>query len=168
MTATQSPSHTNRFEVPFPGASLELVRQHAPEAYACLSNAYEQAYRAADLTLLELARLRIAGLLDPGGKPAAHPICGLSEQKLRSLEGWSDAEVYTPAERACLAFVDQFVFYVADVSNELIDDLLRHLHPDEVYGFVNAVYVLDAVRRLSLSLDVVFDSEEDRHDVRDA
>jgi alkylhydroperoxidase family enzyme len=164
MAGTQSSSRTDHAEVAFPRLSLALVELHAPDAYAALRNAYQHAYGAADPALLELARLRIASLLDPAAAAVSPPSFGLSEPKLRALGDWSSAGVYTPAERACLAFVDQFVFYVPDVSDELIDDLLRHLSPADVYGFVSGVYVLDAMQRLSLSLAGLFNTEKDHED----
>ena len=77
-----------------------------------------------------------------------------------SSRGLGDSDVYTPVERACLAFAEQFAFYVADVNDELIEDLLALLPPDEVYGLVNAIYVVDTVERLRVTLARVFNERE--------
>jgi len=138
--------------------SLGTVREHAPEAYRLLQLSHDEAYRAVDPALLELARLRIVGMLDPGRPvgPAGH---GVSDAKVQALANWSASDLFTPAERACLAFAEQFALYVADVDDDLIDDLLAELPPDEVYGLVNAIYVVDTVERLRIVSARILDAE---------
>ena len=152
VNTIQSSTAVGEFEAAFPAASLEMIRQQAPEAYEHLRHTYGEAYRAADPTLLELARLRIALMLDPHAPPGP----GLNDARVRALANWADSDVYTPVERACLAFAEQFAFYVSDVNDELIEDLLALLPPDEVYGLVNAIYVVDTVERLRVTLARLF------------
>lgn len=152
MNTIHSSAAVGEFEAAFPAASLEMIRQQAPEAYEHLRHTYGEAYRAADPTLLELARLRIALMLDPHAPPGP----GLNDARVRALANWADSDVYTPVERACLAFAEQFAFYVSDVNDELIEDLLALLPPDEVYGLVNAIYVVDTVERLRVTLARLF------------
>ena len=156
VSTIQSSPAVGEFEPAFPAASLHMIRQQAPEAYDHLRRAYGEAYRAADPMLLELARLRIALMLDPDAPPG--PEC--NEAKVRALADWANSDVYTPVERACLAFAEQFAFYVADVNDELIEDLLALLPPDEVYGLVNAIYVVDTVERLRVTVARVFNERE--------
>jgi alkylhydroperoxidase family enzyme len=158
VSTTQSSPGVGEFEAAFPAASLEMVRQHAPEAYDHLRHTYDEAYRAADPALLELARLRIALMVDPHAPSLQQSAPGLSEAKVRALADWANSDVYTPAERACLAFTEQFAFYVSDVNDDLIEDLLDSLPPDEVYGLVNAIYVVDTVERLRVTLARLFDA----------
>lgn len=153
VSTIQSSPAVGEFEAPFPAASLEMVRQHAPEAYDHLRHTYGEAYRAADPALLELARQRIALMVDPHAQPGS----GLNEAKVQALADWANSDVYTPVERACLAFAEQFAFYVSDVNDDLIEDLLALLPADEVYGLVNAIYVVDTVERLRVTLARVFD-----------
>jgi alkylhydroperoxidase family enzyme len=152
VNTIHSSAAVGEFEAAFPAASLEMIRQQAPEAYEHLRHTYGEAYRAADPTLLELARLRIALMLDPHAPPGP----GLNDARVRALANWADSDVYTPVERACLAFAEQFAFYVSDVNDELIEDLLALLPPDEVYGLVNAIYVVDTVERLRVTLARLF------------
>lgn len=154
MSTTQNSRRVGDAAAAFPAADLATVRQQAPEAYDHLRRTYGEAYGAVDPGLLELARLRIAQMLDPQA-PAVEPRLELSEAKVRDLADWANSDVYTPAERACLAFTEQFALYVADVSDELIEDLLGTLPPDEVYGLVNAIYVVDTVERLRITVDRV-------------
>jgi alkylhydroperoxidase family enzyme len=159
VSTIQSSPAADEFEAAFPAASLEMIRQQAPEAYDHLRHTYGEAYRAADPMLLELARLRIALMVDPHAPPGSSP--WLSEAKVRALADWTKSDAYTPVERACLAFAEQFAFYVADVNDGLIEDLLALLDPDEVYGLVNAIYVVDTVERLRVTLARVFDGRGD-------
>ena len=156
MNTIQSSAVADDCEAAFPAASLEMIRRQAPEAYDHLRHTYAEAYRAADPTLLELARRRIALMVDPDAPPAR----GVNDAKIRDLADWASSDVYTPAERACLAFAEQFAFYVSDVNDELIEDLLAALPPDEVYGLVNAIYVVDTVERLKATLARLYDERE--------
>ena len=144
----------------FPATSLGLIRDHAPEAYRHLQLTYDQAYLAADPALLELARLRIAAMLDPAENSDGLGGYSLSKSKVGSLADGSKSGGYTPVERACIAFAEQFAFYVADVEDALIADLLRELPPAEVYGLVNGIYVVDAIERLRIVLTRIFGLEE--------
>ena len=148
VRTSQSFPAAGEFQAGFPAASLEMIRHQAPEAYEHLRHTYAEAYRAADPTLLELARLRIALIVDPDAPLGP----GSNEAKVRAIEDWANSDVYSPVERACLAFAEQFAFYVSDVNDELIEDLLALLPPDEVYGLVNAIYVVDTVERLRATL----------------
>jgi len=148
VRTSQSSPAVGEFQAAFPAASLEMIRHQAPEAYEHLRHTYAEAYRAADPTLLELARLRIGLIVDPDAPLGP----GSNEAKVRAIEDWANSDVYSPVERACLAFAEQFAFYVSDVNDELIEDLLALLPPDEVYGLVNAIYVVDTVERLRATL----------------
>ena len=156
VSTIQSSPAVDEFEAAFPAASLQMIRQQAPEAYDHLRRAYGEAYRAADPVLLELARRRIALMVDPDAPPDPES----NEAKVRALADWAHSDVYTPVERACLAFAEQFAFYVADVNDKLIEDLLALLPPDEVYGLVNSIYVVDTVERLRVTLARVFNERE--------
>lgn len=123
----------------FPDDRLALLKDQAPEVYARLRDTYELAARAAPPELLALARLRLTEIIEPQVGSARAPDAG------------------TDAERACLAFTEQFAISVADVNDALIDDLLAVLSADEVYGLVYGVYVIDAVQRLATTLHRVFD-----------
>lgn len=56
-------------------------------------------------------------------------------------------------EQACLAFCDQFMVSVANVSDQQITALGEHLSTDTVYNFINAVYLIEMSHRLDLALE---------------
>ncbi|HMJ34515.1 MAG TPA: hypothetical protein VK501_11410 [Baekduia sp.] len=53
-------------------------------------------------------------------------------------------------EVAALEFTEQFVTSVGDVSDEQVQALLEHLSPEELYGFIGALYVREMTRRVEL------------------
>lgn len=159
MPVTQSRDHKRDFDAMFPAATVDLIQRYRPVALAALRNSYDEAYRATDPGLLELARLQIALMLDPAAARVAQSSSEVSEAKVHALTDWMASELFTSTERACLAFTEQFAFYVPDVSDELINDLLKEMAPDAVYGLILALYIVDAVERLRISLAAVFNDE---------
>ena len=105
-----------------------------PEAAAKLA----QVEQAIDDTALDPALLALAG--------------AFIEASLRG-DDWQGPAEPTDLERACLAFCDQFVASVANVTDEQVDALRAHLSPDSVYLFSNAVYLIDLSKRLELTLE---------------
>ena len=53
-------------------------------------------------------------------------------------------------ERAFIAFTEQFTSSVSTLDDEQVARLQKYASADEIYGFVNALYVADMVRRLDL------------------
>jgi alkylhydroperoxidase family enzyme len=103
-----------------------------PEVASALNRMQAVAREATDPALLELCRQRVSELLDDGD-----PI--------------PPSRLLTPAERAFLAFTDQFVFSVASVSDDDVAKLLEHAEPVDVYRFVAALYSVE----MSLRIDIV-------------
>ena len=103
-----------------------------PDVAEALNRMQAVAREATDPALLELCRQRVSELLDDGD-----PI--------------PPSRLLTPAERAFLAFTDQFVFSVASVSDADVAALLEHAEPVDVYRFVAALYSVE----MSLRIDIV-------------
>ncbi len=138
---------------------LPKIREFAPSVHGRMVEANSRIWETVDPVLLELARIRIAMVLDPNNEDATAGDI-ISPEKLEALRSWQDSPVLSGLERACLAIVDQFVFYVADVDDALIADLLEHMDAREVFCFMSALNFLDATERLRVSTDRLFDSEE--------
>jgi alkylhydroperoxidase family enzyme len=135
-------------------ATFERLSKLMPEAAAELASVDAAAWEAVDPALLELCMRRLVAMLGDAapGEPDAERArgLGLDEQKLAALERWETSELFTPAERAHLAFTDQFVVSVAAVSDDHVEDLLRHADARQVYGFASALYVIEMTERLGL------------------
>jgi hypothetical protein len=67
------------------------------------------------------------------------------------LENWTPPySPLTDKERAFIAFTEQFVTAVGTMKDEQVQDLLMFASADEVYAFVNSIYVTDMAKRLEL------------------
>ena len=131
------------------------VREMAPEPAAALARAQDLIEAAVDPVILELVRRRVAALLgdtrlatEESSASKAHALDG----KLVELARWPTATVFSPAERACLGLAEQYVLDVSGVGEADTAPVLEHLGPAGLYGFVQALYVIDESIRLDLAL----------------
>lgn len=111
-----------------------------------------------DPVIVELCRLRIAHLLGAGShetlrRPKA-TAAGLTEDKIAALSRWPESPLFTPAERACLAFTEQFCMGAYTVTDADVAAMLEHLSADECYALVNGVWVMEAVARMTVVMGV--------------
>ncbi len=66
-------------------------------------------------------------------------------------QNWKPPErVLTEKEHAFIAFTEQFTSSVSTMSDEQVENLLQFATADEVYAFINAIYVTDMSLRLEL------------------
>jgi hypothetical protein len=102
-----------------------------PDIASQLDNIMQLAPKATDASLLDLC----SGYIDAA---------------LRHRH-WSPPErALTEREQAFIAFTEQFTSSVGTMSDQQVERLLRFASADEVYAFINAIYVTDMSRRLEL------------------
>jgi alkylhydroperoxidase family enzyme len=132
-----------------PAAAQTLRRVLAGHAAVAegLAEVHEAAWAAIDPDLLELCRLRIAMLLGDDAELAAH---NLDDAVVRALPAWPSSPLFSPAQRACLAFTEQFVIDVAAMDDALVDGVTAELGGDGLSSFVNALLVIEQRQRLHL------------------
>lgn len=116
---------------------LDVLGSVAPDARSALIDAWEAAHREVDLTLLGLARRRIEDQLGLAPDPGPEPQDAL--------------------QHAVRALVDQFVFYVPEVNEELRAPVRDGLGEEGLAAFMDAIYVLDQTTRLRLAHGRLFD-----------
>jgi len=143
-------------DLPDAATDWEAVAEALPDAAAAVEGLHRAVWTLADPVLLELARLRLATLLDfqPGLRlrsPEARA-AGLGEDRIALLASWPTSPRFSARERACLAFTEQFLMDANGVTDQLVADVLEHLSPEECYGFVNAVSAFETLQRGSLTL----------------
>jgi hypothetical protein len=109
---------------------LALVRAHAPEALLELDAAYEAAKTTLDPELAEALRLRV-------------------EQSGEERGGIQGETVASPA---VLAFADQFVLYVAGVTEEQREAAEAAVGEEALRDVARALYVFDLTWRLRRTL----------------
>jgi AhpD family alkylhydroperoxidase len=119
-----------------------------PEAAHLLDQVNERAWRTVEPALLEIIRLRVAWLI---GNEGAQRTVAIPADKVDSLPSYATSERFTPAERACLAFAEQFVMDVGGTTPDSVDDLAAQLGGDQVRDFVTALYVVEFTQRLQMT-----------------
>ena len=111
---------------------------------------------AADPSLLELARLRLATILDNDAESAARPWGPLAPEKREALASWPTSELFDDRERAALALTEQFAIDVGGVAAGPLGPSAGVLGAD-IGPFVQALYVLDVGQRAAKALAALFD-----------
>lgn len=101
-----------------------------PEASQQLARINQLALEATDPDLLELCT-------------------GCIDSLLQDIS-WVPPQPLTPRQQAFIAFAEQFATSVSTLTDADVAGLLEFVSEDEVYGFVNALYVVDMSRRLDL------------------
>jgi alkylhydroperoxidase family enzyme len=135
-----------------------------PEGAEALAEFAAAAWAGTEPTMLELCRLRVAGMLE--NEPARRwrsdeaRAAGLDSRKADAVDDWERSDLFTPSERAHLAFTEQFVISVSSVTEEQIDALLEHEPPDAVHAFISALYALEMSQRLDMVARATIGREE--------
>jgi alkylhydroperoxidase family enzyme len=108
--------------------------------------------------VLELCRLRVAQLLRCEGelrlryRPAR--AAGLEESKIAMLERWPTAPAFTVAERACLAYAEQFVLDAHGVTDAQAADVTEHLGAAGLVALTEALALFEGFARFRQVLGV--------------
>ena len=142
---------------------VQVLARHQDVA-TYLDDAHEAAWQAVDPVLLELCRLRVAMLLrNPAALSLRTPAAvtaGLDEAKIAQLRNWPTSTLYDERDSACLAFCEQFVIDVANLTDEQGAAVSVHLGPQGLADFVSALLTIEQRQRLSLAWPLLLDLEE--------
>lgn len=130
------------------------LRTLQPDAIKWLDVANDYAWKAVDPSLLELIRLRISTLLGNRAglqrRSGAARVQGLTEAKIVQLTAYYKSEEFSPLEKQCLAFAEQFVINVTDISEADLAGLQKYFRAEQVREFVAALYVTECTQRLEM------------------
>ena len=85
---------------------------------------------------------------------------GLDETKVDALDDWSNASELDSADRACLAFAEQFNLSVSSLGAGEVDGLREHLSDAEIMDFSNAIYAVEMDLRLRMVAQRVLTRED--------
>lgn len=146
MTATSWPSDWHELAALAPAPVEQLTALH------------QLIDDSVDPVIVELCRLRIARLL--GAQPhlelrrAKATAAGLTEAKIAELAHWPESPLFSAAERACLAFAEQFCMGAYTVTDADVAAMLEHLSADECYALANGVWVMEALARMTVVMGV--------------
>jgi hypothetical protein len=129
-------------------AVLGLVR----EPYDVVREALELAWTMTDARLLDLCRLRLAQLLGTRAE-----LANSDEETLAEFERWEESDAFGEADRAALAYAEQYHYDHNWLSDAQRLELARYLQPGATAGFVWALHMNDAYARVLTLLDIAPD-----------
>jgi alkylhydroperoxidase family enzyme len=86
---------------------------------------------------------------------------GFSEEKIEALKSWPVSDLFSPVERALLAYTDGLVLAFGRVDQGVIDALRAHLTDEQImeFSYITMMYTMHAV--ISRALHLEFDNRED-------
>ena len=87
---------------------------------------------------------------------------GLSEEKIAAIAAWGPSDLFSPVERAVLAYTDGLTIDRGRVHDKVFEVLKEHLTDEQILGltYVIAMYVMHA--SISNALRLEFDDCPDR------
>jgi alkylhydroperoxidase family enzyme len=144
-----------------PGATpLDRTFGLRPEAYARFRELYGGLWDPAviDPRILELCRLRIATILGCDGERAVRfedaTAAGVTEADVAALPAWPSSPSFSPAERAAIAYAEQYVMDPKELTDDHFATLHEHLDEPALAALSLAVAMFDALARFRLALGV--------------
>ena len=86
---------------------------------------------------------------------------GFSDEKIEALKAWGVSDLFSPVERALLAYTDALVLEHGRVDQAVIASLQEHLSDEEIleFTYITMMYSMHAV--ISVALHLEFDDRED-------
>lgn len=122
-----------------------------PRYVELLTDTYRAVVEMVDPVLFELARLRLAEMLDCSFDLSLRYVpaqeAGLTEEKIAALPTYSDSPLYGEQERAWLDFVEMYVMQVSAISDEECDFVMRFIEPEEFALLTRALWAADTLQR---------------------
>jgi alkylhydroperoxidase family enzyme len=130
---------------------LEQVWRHRDDYYRLFVDDYIRSVRRLDPVLVELARLRIAQLVesefDAALRYRAAADAGLTEAKVSAITDYPTSELFDARERAVLEFTEQFALQSSSISDEDCTRVQEHTTAEEFIYLVKALSTMDQFAR---------------------
>ena len=120
---------------------------------------YRSKARKLDPKLRELGQMRAGFLCESQFVFSQHCKAardvGLSEEKIAAVPAWATSTVFSPLERAVLAYTDELVLQLGRVSDATFAALKAQLSDEEVLelSYVTGLYFMHAVMTRALKLE---------------
>jgi hypothetical protein len=130
------------------------LRQLQPANVEELARFRDAAWSAGDGARLELCRRLLAerfGGLEALASPAPPAAAAaVDAAKAAAIADWATSPLFDAADRAYLAFTEQFSTSVAHISDAEVNALLEHSSEQEVFDFAVALYITEMEMRMSI------------------
>jgi len=137
------------------------VLKHAVDGFAL----YRSPTRLLDPTLRELGQTRAGWARGSQFVFSQHcKSCrayGFSEEKIEALKAWAVSDLFTPLEKALLAYTDALVLAFGRVDEAVFDALREHLSDEAImeFTYITMMYTMHAV--ISRALHLEYDNRPD-------
>ncbi|OYO06453.1 carboxymuconolactone decarboxylase family protein [Enemella evansiae] len=142
-------------------ANVPDVLRHFVDAYAM----YHNPRRRIDPVLRELAQTRAAWSIGSQFVYSQHVkalrALGQSEERIAAVSGWQVSDLFTPIERAVLAYADALAVGQGRVADQVFDALRAELSDAELLELTYIVSYYTASAVLSRALRLEFDDRPD-------
>ena len=86
---------------------------------------------------------------------------GLEEEKIQAIPAWSVSSIFSPIERAVLAYVDCLVLESGRVPDDVFDALRQELNDTEILELTYVTCTYDMHATMSRALRLEFDDVDD-------
>jgi alkylhydroperoxidase family enzyme len=86
---------------------------------------------------------------------------GYSEEKIEALKAWAVSDLFSPLERALLAYTDALVLGFGRVDDAVFDAMKQHLSDEAIleFTYITMMYTMHAV--ISRALQLEYDNRDD-------
>jgi AhpD family alkylhydroperoxidase len=131
-----------------------------PDAFAAVRALSAIAAKAGlDKQLLELIKIRASQINGCAFCIAMHSAdavkAGESHERLHLLAAWRETDLYTPRERAALAWTEALTVIAGkEVSDELYDEARKQFSEKELVDLTHAVIAINGWNRICIALRV--------------
>jgi AhpD family alkylhydroperoxidase len=135
-------------------------KQAAPDAYAAMSGLQGYVNKCGlEHSLLELVKMRASQINGCAFCIAMHSAdavkAGESHERLHLLAAWRETDLYTPRERAALAWTEALTVIAGkEVSDELYDEARKQFSEKELVDLTHAVIAINGWNRICIALRV--------------
>lgn len=137
------------------------VMEHATRGFAL----YASPNRKVGPKLRELGQTRAGWLVGSQFVFSQHckscRALGYSEEKIEALKAWGVSDLFSPVERALLAYTDALVLGFGRVDEAVFDAMKEHLDDEAImeFTYITMMYTMHAV--ISRALRLEFDDRDD-------
>jgi alkylhydroperoxidase family enzyme len=137
------------------------VLRHAARGFAL----YRSPRRLLDPELRELGQTRAGWMVGSQFVYSQHcKSCrglGMSEAKIAAIPSWQISDLFSPVERAVLAYTDALAIAGGRVSDEVFAVLKDHLSDEQILEltYITVMYVMHAI--MSRALQLEYDNHDD-------
>ena len=142
-------------------ALVPEIFEHAVRGFAL----YRNPARRLDPQLRELGQTRVGWARGSQFVFSQHckscRTAGISEEKIAAIPHWSTSDVFTPPERAALAYTDALVYDGGRVANGVFAALQAHFSDEEILEFTYIIAMYDMHAVMSRALRTEFDDRDD-------